>query len=310
MASYVRQGNDSDGISKDPNGDSGITFDGEVFKVHEGMLKLPSPAKLKAQNTRILAIFVFFAAMAGWMQKLPEFLTFAISAPIALLVALILVLKLGGKRLSAYYISFILPAIMKQCGKSFDRVRTELLKSMRGNVLDFGSGGAEYLQYAVKVSAGSVTKYVAMEPNVNHRKTIEAQVRKHKPDFPVDIVHQFVEDYQGKALFDWIILGNVLCEVPNPPAALRELDRLLKPGGRVYFSEHVREEDGTWAATLQDWFKVPWEIVSDGCCCNRRTLEVIRSSVPNWTLRNWTFHTPVGPPILRRFEVGIAVKAE
>eukprot|EP00041_Stephanoeca_diplocostata_P011229 m.182670 g.182670 ORF g.182670 m.182670 type:complete len:259 (-) comp18467_c0_seq2:345-1121(-) len=208
------------------------------------------------------------------------------------------------------YVRPLWPAIMKQCGKSFDRVRTELLKSMRGNVLDFGSGGAEYLQYAVKVSAGSVTKYVAMEPNVNHRKTIEAQVRKHKPDFPVDIVHQFVEDYQGKALFDWIILGNVLCEVPNPPAALRELDRLLKPGGRVYFSEHVREEDGTWAATLQDWFKVPWEIVSDGCCCNRRTLEVIRSSVPNWTLRNWTFHTPVGPPILRRFEVGIAVKAE
>ena len=40
---------------------------------------------------------------------------------------------------------------MKQCGKSFDLVRKELLKSIHGNVLDFGSGAAEYLQYAANV---------------------------------------------------------------------------------------------------------------------------------------------------------------
>jgi len=42
------------------------------------------------------------------------------------------------------------------------------------------------------------------------------------------------------ASVDWIILGNVLCSLPEPEKQLRLLDGLLKPGGRVYFSEHVR----------------------------------------------------------------------
>ena len=45
----------------------------------------------------------------------------------------------------------------------------------------------------------------------------------------------------GPASVDWIILGNVLCELPEPEQQLRLLDSLLKPGGRVIFSEHVRD---------------------------------------------------------------------
>jgi len=57
------------------------------------------------------------------------------------------------------------------------------------------------------------------------------------------LTSKFLVDFEkelGPKSVDWIILGNVLCEIPDVDEALRILDRLLKPGGRVYYSEHVR----------------------------------------------------------------------
>lgn len=50
MASHVRQSSDSDDATNKSSVEKPITFDGERFNVHEGMLKLPSPAKLKRQK--------------------------------------------------------------------------------------------------------------------------------------------------------------------------------------------------------------------------------------------------------------------
>ena len=77
--------------------------------------------------------------------------------------------------------------------------------------------------------------------------------------------------------FDTVALTLVLCTVPDPEASLREIARVLKPGGPFLFLEHVRSED-PGLARWQDRLHTPWKWFGDGCHCNRDTLSTIESS--------------------------------
>jgi SAM-dependent methyltransferase len=77
--------------------------------------------------------------------------------------------------------------------------------------------------------------------------------------------------------FDTAVATLVLCTVPEPTAAIDELARVLKPGGRLLFIEHVRSEDPD-RAQWQDRFEMPWRFFADGCHCNRDTAAALRAS--------------------------------
>ena len=75
--------------------------------------------------------------------------------------------------------------------------------------------------------------------------------------------------------FDTAISTLVLCGVESQSRALRELRRVLRPGGRLLFIEHVRSED-PGLARRQDRLNGLNRFVA--CCdCNRATLESIRA---------------------------------
>lgn len=79
------------------------------------------------------------------------------------------------------------------------------------------------------------------------------------------------------ATFDTAVATLVLCTVPDPVAAVAELARVLKPGGRLLFIEHVRSEDGG-RARWQDRLEKPWRFMADGCHCNRDTAATLGAS--------------------------------
>jgi 2-polyprenyl-3-methyl-5-hydroxy-6-metoxy-1,4-benzoquinol methylase len=85
-------------------------------------------------------------------------------------------------------------------------------------------------------------------------------------------LEEYVNSMQQRGMqkqqFDWIIVGNVLCEVSDPIAALEGIKILTKPGGHVYFSEHEGAASGTWVRRVQDMFNPVWVKVTDGCNCN------------------------------------------
>jgi len=105
--------------------------------------------------------------------------------------------------------------------------------------------------------------------------------------------------------FDVGVATLVLCTVPDPVAAIVELARVLKPGGRLLFIEHVRAAD-LGSARWQDRFEKPWRFMADGCHCNRDTEANLRAS--SFALESIDHGVlPKSPPIVRPLISGVAV---
>jgi ubiquinone/menaquinone biosynthesis C-methylase UbiE len=73
---------------------------------------------------------------------------------------------------------------------------------------------------------------------------------------------------------DTVISTLVLCTVPDPEAALAEIVRVLRPGGRLLFCEHV-SSGSPRRARWQHRLARPWAALADGCRCDQDTLALI-----------------------------------
>lgn len=79
----------------------------------------------------------------------------------------------------------------------------------------------------------------------------------------------------GDATFDHVVFTLVFCSVPDPERGLAEVRRVLKPGGRLVFIEHVRPDAGLLRKAV-DALNPAWCSFNGECNLNRDTLELIR----------------------------------
>ena len=70
----------------------------------------------------------------------------------------------------------------------------------------------------------------------------------------------------------------VLCTVDKPERILAEVNRILKPGGRFMFLEHVAAPRGNWRRGLQNVLHRPWHFCFEGCNTNRETVGLIQAA--------------------------------
>jgi phosphatidylethanolamine/phosphatidyl-N-methylethanolamine N-methyltransferase len=74
------------------------------------------------------------------------------------------------------------------------------------------------------------------------------------------------------ATFASVVTSLVFCSVADPVRGLRQIRRVLQPGGRLYMLEHVRP-DHPLLGLLADLLNVPWHAFSQTCHLNRRTAD-------------------------------------
>jgi ubiquinone/menaquinone biosynthesis C-methylase UbiE len=108
------------------------------------------------------------------------------------------------------------------------------------------------------------------------------------------------------ASFDTVVGSLLLCSVDDQDRALAEIGRVLRPGGRYLFLEHVRSTDPK-TARRQDRLERAWGAVTFGCHPNRDTLARIEAAFDVEKVeRN---ELPAGPKITRPYVLGRARRA-
>ena len=173
-------------------------------------------------------------------------------------------------------------ALRRLAARHYDRVlepieraglrdrRGRLLAELEGEVLEIGAGTGLALPHYRRA-----TRVVLVEPDRYLRAELERKVPLAR--VPVEVVAARAESLPfADGSFDWVVSMLVLCSVSDPPLALAELRRVLRPDGRLVLLEHVRG-DGT-LGRAQDVLAPLHRLVAGGCSPNRRTEETVQAA--------------------------------
>ncbi|HEX8065812.1 MAG TPA: class I SAM-dependent methyltransferase [Thermoleophilaceae bacterium] len=181
----------------------------------------------------------------------------------------------------------------------FGPLRRDLLADARGRVLDVGAGTGANVPYY----PDAVEEVVCAEPYEPMARRIEGKAADARVS--VRVVAPAEELPFDDDSFDCAVSTLVLCTVDDQARALAEIARVLRPGGRFVFAEHVRAADPRLAA-WQDRLHPLWIRFGHGCHCNRDTYSAIESS-PLEIERHRHGRIPKSPPIVRPLLTGAAL---
>jgi len=177
--------------------------------------------------------------------------------------------------------------------------RERLLSNISGRVLEIGAGtGANLSLYG-----NGVERLALAEPEAPMARRLARRIREHPRG--AELVQAPAEALPfPDAQFDTVVSTLVLCTVSDQARALREVRRVLKPGGHLLFIEHVRSEEPR-VAKWQDRLNGLNRIVAHGCNCNRSTIDAIRAA--GFTITSLERgQLPKAPPFVRPLVVGTA----
>jgi ubiquinone/menaquinone biosynthesis C-methylase UbiE len=178
-------------------------------------------------------------------------------------------------------------------------LRQGLLADAAGRVLEIGAGTGVNLPHL----GGSIESLVLTEPEPPMLRRLQRAAHEHAPN--AQVLQASAEDLPFEDdSFDAVVSTLVLCGVDDQPRALREARRVLRPGGRLLFIEHVRADDPA-LARFQD--RINWlNHFLVGCDCNRRTLTAIEAEQFEVSRLEKAI-TPKSPKFVRPLIVGAAV---
>ena len=165
-----------------------------------------------------------------------------------------------------FYNKYILPKIINAgCGtKPIRKQREKVLPLCKGIVLEIGCGsGLNFSFY----EENNIDKLYALEPDKEMLRQAESVVKE--VNFPITFLETGAEKIPLEDDFiDTALLTYTLCTIPDPLAALLEIRRVLKKGGKLVFCEHGMAPENN-VKKMQNFINSFWPIFVGGCNLNR-----------------------------------------
>lgn len=140
-----------------------------------------------------------------------------------------------------------------------------------GVVAEIGAGNGPNLRH---LPPG--TSVHAIEPNPYFHRRLERTAAAHGVNVTIHAVPGEAIDLDDASV-DAVICTWVLCTVHDPAQVLREIHRILRPGGRLAFIEHVSAPHGT-VRSVQRLVRRPWRWAFEGCHTDRDTAAAVRAA--------------------------------
>ena len=164
------------------------------------------------------------------------------------------------------------PTLMEQIERNGQAaIRHDHLVAATGRVLEIGAGSG----LSVPHYPADLQELVLLEPNSAFRTRLRELLDG--TQVPVTLVDGDVHDLPyPDATFDTVTASLVFCSVQDPARALVEVHRVLRPGGRFLFHEHVR--GGPVRGVVQDLLTPLHRRLADGCHADRDFEELLASS--------------------------------
>ena len=180
------------------------------------------------------------------------------------------------------------------------RHKQRLFAGISGTVVEIGPGtGVNLPYYPPGVHWIAIEPNPAMHPHLQERAK-QSQVLS---DIRLGTAEQMNLPANSA---DVVVSTLVLCSVANLEVVLAEIQRVLKPGGRFIFLEHVAAAAGSRQRRHQDLLTPVWRYCAGGCRPNRETTTALEEAgFAKLTYEAWLQDIPVTSPMI----AGVAVKA-
>jgi ubiquinone/menaquinone biosynthesis C-methylase UbiE len=182
-------------------------------------------------------------------------------------------------------------------------LRSEIVNQAYGRTLEIGAGTGANMSFYTRAAS----PLVLTEPDPSKLRRLRRRADRTRPDAQIVSARAQFLPFPDAA-FDTVVATLVLCSVPNQSQALAEIRRVLHPGGRLLFVEHVRSDDPRLASRQDRWRPV-WRAVAGGCEPNRNTAVAIGAAGFDLTeIRHGRM--PSSPSIVRPLAMGVATRSE
>ncbi len=171
---------------------------------------------------------------------------------------------------SRHVFPYLLDWLMSQA--AFTQARGELLADIHGEVLEIGFGTGLNLDHY----PATVTTLTSVDVNPGVHRLAAKRLQK----YPRPVRFALVSGERlpmPDASFDAVVSTWTLCSIPDVESALREVKRVLKPGGKFYFVEHGLSPDPA-VAKWQHRLTPLQKIIADGCHLDRDHLTLITAA--------------------------------
>jgi SAM-dependent methyltransferase len=176
--------------------------------------------------------------------------------------------------------------------------KKRLFADLHGDLLEIGPGsGANFGYYPSDV------RWMGVEPNPYMHPYLRATAAEHR--LAIDLRTGYTEALPAAdESMDTVVSTLVLCSVRDVVASLAEIRRVLKPGGKFLFIEHVAAPQGSGLRRLQNGVRPLWSFFADGCHPNRELWRHIEEAgFGQVEIEHFNVDIPIAKPHIAGFAV-------